>query len=265
MPPPLLRNGGIHSRLIVSDPLEGGMTRLLIAAWLVLAGAAFAADHLVPEASVFAGNDFLRDFDAMVVSALAGAYSEDVKVRAVVFPSFQSEYAVGLKEKQGSYIAFCLRPELPLWGYEILKMMKAGSIKNVTTGGPADQEQDKRDIAELEASLPASFKDVPIIARDVGLERDVALRLIDLWEVMLRQARYDKEAGSGLDGVTYHFSMGSRYQDLAGQVWSPAPESTTGLLVRLVETLRGVCDGQAQDLSPQLRVQSDALRTRLAR
>ena len=241
------------------------MMRLSIVAWLMLAGAAFAADRLMPEPSVFAGDDFTREYDAMVVSALADAYSADVKVRAVVFPSFRTEYAIGLKEKQSSYVAFCLRPELQLWGYETLKMMKAGSIKNITTGGPVDQERDKRDVAKLEASLPASFRDVPIIAGEIPLERDVALRLVDLWEAMLRQTRYDREVGIGFDGVTYHFSMRSGNQDLAGQVWSPAPESTTGLLVRIVETLRHLCDGRAQSIGVQLRVQADELHARLVR
>jgi hypothetical protein len=92
---------------------------------------------------------------------------------------------------------------------------------------------------------------------------DLAHLLVAVWETMLRQTRYDKAARLGFDGVFYHFSMRSDYQDLAGYAWSPPPASTTGLLVEVVETMRLVCDIDVSNIGDKLRAQADALRSRL--
>jgi hypothetical protein len=239
--------------------------KLLLLAGFLLGATAVADEHLVPERSVFADR-FLLEYDTMVVSTLEEAFTRDVRVRAIVQPSFQPEYAVGIKQRENGYRVFCLRPEIQLWAYETLKMMKAGSIRNLGSiiGPRTDGASETRaEIEKLEASLPANFRDVKIKSGDVEIASDLAHLLVAIWETMLRQTRYDKAARLGFDGVFYHFSMRSDYQDLAGYVWSPPPASTTGLLVEVVETMRLVCDIDVSNIGDQLRAQADALRSRL--
>jgi len=211
---------------------------------------AVAGEHLVPERSVFA-DTFLLEYDTMVVSALEGAFTRDVRVRAVVQPSFQPEYAVGVKERENGFRVFCLHPEIQLWAYETLNMMKAGSIRNLGSiiGPPTDRASETpKELEKLEASLPANFRDVKIKSGDAEIASDLARLLVAIWETMLRQTRYDKAAHLGFDGVSYHFSMRSDHQNLAGYVWSPPPASTTELLVKVVETMRLVCDSDVSDI-----------------
>jgi hypothetical protein len=240
--------------------------KLLLLAGFLLGATAVADEHLVPERSVFANtaNTFLLEYDTMVVSALEEAFTRDVRVRAIVQPSFQPEYAVGIKQRENGYRVFCLRPEIQLWAYETLKMMKAGSIRNLgSIISSRTASETREEIEKLEASLPANFRDVTIKSGDVEIAPDLAHLLVAAWETMLRQTRYDKAGRLGFDGVSYHFSMRSDYQDLAGYVWSPPPASTTGLLVEVVETMRLVCDSDVSNIGDQLRAHAEALRSRL--
>lgn len=241
--------------------------KLLLLAGFLLGATAVAGEHLVPERSVFADRfllEFHLEYDTMVVSALEQAFTRDVRVRAIVQPSFEPEYAVGIKERENGYRVFCLRPEIRLWDYVELKMMKAGIVRVGSISDPDGVRETQKEIEKLEASLPANFRDVKIKSGDVEIAPDLARVLVAIWETMLRETRYDPPPRVVYtDGVSYHFSMRSDNQDLAGLVQIPPLASTTGLLVNVVETMRLVCDSDVSNIGDQLRAQADALRSRL--
>jgi hypothetical protein len=227
-----------------------------IAMLFVAPGSAVADDHLVPDRSLFA-ETFLADYDMMLVTALSEAYRDDVRVRAMVIPSFHPESVIGLKEQGTTYRLFCRSPEMSLWAYETLKMMK----------GPPGTRRDpetRAEIEKLEAALPPDFKDVRVRGYDVEIDADLARQLTDLWDRMLRQTRYPETSGVGLDGVTYHFSLWTkRGQILAGQTWSPPPDSMVGRLAKIVDLIQVLCDCPDETLGARLRPAVQDLRGRL--
>ena len=60
----------------------------------------------------------------MVIDAFSECYDQNVKVRALVFPPFFPEYAVGIKKEKDDYKVFHLEPELQYNGYIALADMK---------------------------------------------------------------------------------------------------------------------------------------------
>src|SRR5262249_43361570 len=75
-------------------------------------------DHLEPEDSAFSdGED--RSYERMLIAKFIGAFARDVYARAIVLPSFDPEYVVGIRgTPAGHYRAFCISPDMQLWNYE---------------------------------------------------------------------------------------------------------------------------------------------------
>ncbi len=168
---------------------------------------ALAADHLVP------GDNQLADYQAAVKAALKDAFAPDVRARAIAEPSFQAEYAVGIKETAGAYALFSIQPARQLWG----------------------QVQRPR------GTPPADVGQLPVERCEAPLDAVLARGVIDVWGRMLAQTRPDESRSLGLDGETYYFSMDIGGRTLAGSTWSPDPQSRPGRLVGMVLALRRYC------------------------
>ena len=223
---------------------------------IFLCGSAVAQDHLVPEHSLLSER-FQSDYESMVSTVLGAALDRDVPVRAIVIPSFQPEYAVGIKENKGSFTAFCRMPEQHLWLFQVLAGMRAGRISSES------KEQTIADIRRLEAELPKDYRDVKIRGRDLTISSELATRIARVWELMLRQTRHEYQSGIGFDGTTYHFSAWVQYQLMSGTVWSPEPTTLTGRLVQLTDTLKLLCIASNRDIRADLSQQTDELLVQL--
>jgi hypothetical protein len=214
-----------------------------------------ASDYLEPEESLFTGI-FMPDYYEMVLSAFSAAYERDVRARAIVFPSFHPEYAVGISEDDGAYRIFHLQPEKQLWGYKTLEFMKSGRTRVYNDAGVAGNDEQ---IKRLEELLPKDPRDVKIERCDVDIDQSLGRRIIETWEMMLRQTRYVQHDTRGTDGITYHFSMRARHQDLAGKVWTPPGDSKTGMLASVAETMKRICVTGDEGLTGELERRVDDL------
>ena len=199
---------------------------------ILCAFSATASENLRPARSPLAGEITINYTD--VISVLADAYTRDVLARAVVIGSRSPEYAVGIKSDSGTYRIFHAQPA------EVSK-----------------------DLSRLEVLAPKDFRDLKVDRCQVGIEPELARRLVRLWEAMLLRTRFPMEPRIGFDGATYHFSMPHNFQNLAGNVWSPPPKSNTGLLVGITETMVSMCTSGDRKLGPKLAKQVDALFERL--
>ncbi len=103
--------------------------------------AAFAAVPLMAQqrlTPVEPPPDLLANYGARLRIVLGEAYSPDVKLRAVVRPSFHVEFAVGLRGRSGGYEIFALRPSRRVWGYEAIDLMKSGRMGSLRVEGLLD-------------------------------------------------------------------------------------------------------------------------------
>lgn len=66
-----------------------------------------------------------------------------------------------------------------------------------------------------------------------AVQNDLASRLEILWEQMLLTTRASRHIGTGVDGVTFHFTFGHK----AGRTWSPRPDTRVGRFVEVASTL----------------------------
>jgi hypothetical protein len=66
---------------------------------------------------------------------------------------------------------------------------------------------------------------------------DLAKKVCEVWQWMLRRVRHSECGSVGLDGVNYHFASYGRFGQMAGKVWSPDPDTLPGRLVRLSHLL----------------------------
>ena len=194
---------------------------------------------LRPEDSVFSVGGG-KEYHELIVEAFDRVYREDVRARAIVLPSFRSEYAVYVTENDGQYKIFRISPKLQLWGYMTLSKMKKGKSRILNERGEA--VIDVEGIRRLEEKYPDDFRDVPILACDVDIDAELAASILGAWEAMLLDTAYRKSYGRGLDGTSYHFSMMKRPNRYAGQIWSPSPKSRTGKLVAVAGAMGVLCE-----------------------
>lgn len=237
------------------------MKKFLIAVAMTLcACSAIAGEHLIPERSQFTGGPILDV--SKVLSALSEAYDRNVLARAIVIPSRNFEYAVGVKSGSDGYKIFHLRPKLPIMLYYELEWAEK---QDVTPRVEGDRERIdlQKKLSRLRALLPKDVKDLPIDKCQVDVEPKLAKHLVQLWEAMLLGTRYRKTTMLGFDGVTYHFSMPHHLQVLAGKTFTPPPGSNTGMLVKITETMVSMCTSGDRKLEAKLTDQVDALFQRL--
>ncbi|MEA3009950.1 MAG: hypothetical protein QOJ91_1642, partial [Sphingomonadales bacterium] len=131
-----------------------------------------ASSRLAPEQATPAE---LAGYAADLRRTFREAFGSDVILRAIVRPSFETEYAVGLRRLEDGYQIFALRPERQVWSYQMIRLYQSGRAGVMTFDGAGSDDPDKlfgdpdskpRDAtaettAELEKGLPADPGDLP--------------------------------------------------------------------------------------------------------
>lgn len=212
-------------------------------AWSVLAclilpiPPAAAQEHLIPDAGAMVDQD---SYHQKVRHVFESAFERGVALRAVVIPSFRKEYAVGVREADGTAEAFVLEPSSMIWNTEIVALRERGQIRAFDRDGkPIPPEADKS-FQELKGRTPADYRQIEAKRRARAIPADLAAGLKQAWERMLLDVRHPAEPEMGHDGVTYHFSMFVPGRgEVSGHVWSPDEGTKTARFAELAQALAG--------------------------
>ena len=185
-------------------------------------------DYLQPEISIFTGFRNITDYYSKVVQLFSNAYGPSVKIRTVVLPSFATEYAFGIRERDNRYYAFKLSAKSSIW------------VEYQETRGKTISDKSPQNEIEVQEA-------------EAEISQQVYKNLADAWYKMLLRTKYPEEKFGGLDGTSYHFSS---YEMRAGWAWSPEPNSQTGYLVKLTELL-----GQLAESKDSKAIEKNILNT----
>jgi hypothetical protein len=198
-------------------------------------------DHLIPEDSIYDGMaSFAPGYDRALLASFKDVFEEDVIVRAIIEPSFETEFAVGLKKDGETYKVIYQEVSEQLWQYSVLDMMKRGEITSATSDGKSTTADE---IAKLEKSLPANSKDVKVNRCERAVDAPLGKEIVAVWKEMLLQSRYSAQSSIVVDGTTFHFSGVFDYQRMAAQTWSPDERTKTGMLANLAYHMKAFCTG----------------------
>ncbi|HWA03882.1 MAG TPA: hypothetical protein VG819_10170 [Rhizomicrobium sp.] len=242
------------------QPLLDKRLPATIVAGMLFVASARAENHLVPEVSSYMPlATFQSGYMTLDMKVFAEAFSDDVKARVVVEPSFSHEFAVGVREAAGKYYLIYFEAPEQIWKYVVLEEMKKGDV-TVTQGGKSTTADE---IAKLEKSLPPDVATIKLDKHELEIGRDLAEALLEDWRELLLQTHYDRDVDFGLDGDFYHFSMTVDRQDLAGRVWSPPRDTDIGRLVEIVYAIRDICSGKKGTSLNDIRSQALDLNSRL--
>lgn len=216
-------------------------------------------DHLKPEDSPLGFISlWFRDYYFLVGAAFKEAFENDVKARVIVLSSFDLEFVVGVKEKDGSFLIFALQPESKLWGYALIEENHNGSLR-VGPMTPLSEKFERQEITNPEAP-----KEIRIARCERKIDSILGMHILEVWKNMLLQTRHNDYVDliAGHDGTDYHFSMGA-LPDYSGQTGLPLANSKTGALVDIVHTMLEYCD--SGDRKQRTRLSNDvaSLKARL--
>ena len=216
-----------------------------LALLMSLACPARAQDHLVPDASAFVDpNEYLLKLRHV----FAQAFEEGVKLRALVIPSFQKEYVVGLQTRGKGVEAFVLEPTSIIWDTELVRLYEKGEIKTFThEGGKYKEVPPEKSVAlkRLKEKTPADYRNIKATRRARPIPGELAGDIEAIWTTMLLDVRHVEKPDDIMDGVTYHFSarIGVR-GEISGQTDSPEEESKTGRLAALADAMGDYARGK---------------------
>lgn len=224
----------------------------------------FSSDHLEPETRPFATQTSV-EYYGMVIESFKDSYESNVKARVIVLPSFQPEYVVYLVNNEDGYSIVTLKAQRSFWGFYNLSEAKEKKkkyledpnykrqeIENMSLIGIPDsakyeiirkQRMEYIDvqIKGLEPHYPENHAhEIPIIRCEKTIEPQLADSIVRVWNRMLLETRYYKRSKAGLDGVSYHFSMHTHGQFLAGKTRNPKGEKTRQL-VSIVYDMEKYC------------------------
>lgn len=240
--------------------------RISLLGGLLLALAPAAAGERRPEsmaahsrlAPVEAAPGPLAAYEADLRRVFRDAFSPDVRLRALVRPSFETEYAVGLRGAKGGYEIFALRPSRQqVWFYQLIKLYRSGraGVMHVDIMDPKSVPRDEsgEELARLEKDLPPDPGDLPLARCATPIDDGLAANLIGAWRSMLEAVQPDEELMPGVDGTTYVFSMESDGRALAGETWTPQEGTPPAKLAHLAETMLGYCQAKEPKLLGEIR------------
>lgn len=197
-----------------------------------------APQQLAPEEAGDRGP--LSKYEATVRLVLKEAFRPEVTARAIVYPSFSVEYAVGLRRVAAGWEIFGLHPTShSVWSYTVLELMRQGRMGSMTMDGKDRTGEAMRD---LQKGLPADPMDLPLSRCTLSVDGEVAAAVEAAWRTMLEDVRANPAAEAGADGTSYHFSMDSGARTLAGQIWSPQRGTRPAKLTGLAETMMEQCE-----------------------
>lgn len=215
--------------------------------WLLLlvslAFPAVAQDRPEPVAQSL--NSILSGYDTNVHTVFREAYAPDVEVRAVVRPSFQPEYAVGLRRGAHGHEVFLIRPSSQIWGYTSAEMMEQGHVVVVSENRVETAQETER----TRRSLPPSVSDMPIARCSVAVDEETAAALIRAWRRMLEPPGLGPRE-FGFDGVTYRFSMEIGGRQLEGEVWDGSPSQLSQ--PQLADAMADYCTTRSRSIQTAL-------------
>jgi hypothetical protein len=208
-----------------------------------------AETHLIPEDSIYSPMmNYQPGYRGLEMVVFAPAFDETVRARVIAEPSFANEFAVGVRETGGEYRIFYYVAPQHLWDYEMLGLIRKGEIASSKDGKSTTADE----IRKLQASLPSDPSSIKLMECELPIDPQVAQTLVRIWKVLLLQTHYDEDADLGVDGDTYHFSMRSGYEELAGKVWSPPESADIGRLIAIVNTVKKTCGKSDKKLLSQL-------------
>jgi hypothetical protein len=210
--------------------------------FLSMPRAVSAQDHLIPDCGVLAESD---DFLLNVQRVFAQAFEQRVSLKAIVIPSFEKEYAVGIQEsKKGAAEVFVLSPSSQLWDTEILKEYEEGKLRSYVSNKPVALQDDKN-YQRLKQTTPNDYRKISVTRRARPIPKDLADQVTALWRERLLEVRHPAVLDEGNDGETYYFSAWVQGRgQLSGHVWSPEPGSKVGKLVAVVTALADYSNGK---------------------
>lgn len=255
------------------------MRYILIVAWFLLMLAPAQArddEHLVPESSIFSeyiyssrGNYSLDEYYYDVLRVLNVAFEHETFARVIVLPSFSNEYAIALSRKNGKYEVLYAISDLNLWSVNMVKSSEEYSTLSLSNGWTKDIVEKYRE------KLPLHVADIDAKVCRKELPPSLGDRLHALWADMLFRTRYRDQRPIlpgdhvrprlGLDGTTFHFSFGNGSAKLAGETWSPKPDSNTGRFVEIAEQLKISCLEDKEEHFDQLERMVEKLQSVLAK
>ncbi len=186
---------------------------------LVMASAAFATTAYAQSHLVLEG---FADADrrAALESVFRTVYEPGVQARVLVEPKSGAQYAVGLKESNGRYTIVA-------------------------------------QLASKRLSTEAGAKKAIVLGCSMEIPAKVGAHVAQVWQAML--ARTGPTRSLKTVGDNYRFSMAYNGEQLAGQAFSPAPDSAPGQLVEMVHTMRALCTTKDTSLLAQLRHETSEL------
>ncbi len=205
-----------------------------------------AQQNLEPEPGVLAEYD---SYDVKVRTLFTKAYERDVVFRMVCIPSFTPEWLVGIRETGETHSAFVLRPEKHIWKTELIPMYESGQIRELVENekGEVESRIATNTIVKLKREVPQDFRQIKVTEKSEAIDAETARLLANVWSKMLLSARHPEQSTLGCDGVTYHFSMSIPEHGIAsGKVWTPSPETRTGMLSSLGELVAAYVDAPSE-------------------
>lgn len=233
-----------------------GLVVLLFASAAV-AGGPTRGSHLFPEETLYSQfssrcpENCLWDpeYETDVLTVLRDIFSGSVFARAIIMPSFENEYAVGIAEDESGFKIVLIRSKSYIWAYQLIQMYEAERIKVYRWGSTKpDAEAAQKELEQLRASVPAKVSEVETERCERPVSSALGKRISEVWRTMLERTRYpDKylkrggEITLGVDGTSYHFSYDGDTGRAAGQIWSPDSKSITGQFVKVAESLGTLC------------------------
>lgn len=206
----------------------------------------------------------LGAYEAQMKRVFREAFDARVRLLAIVQRSFDTEYAVGLRQDGARYEIFALRPSRQVWAYQAIKLYRSGRAgvmilddpkrdkgrkggrgAELIDSGPELRDGTDDEVARLEKDLPADPADLPLARCAVPVDDAAAAGVTAAWRSMLEAVRPDEDLMPGIDGTSYLFSMEADGRALAGETWTPRPGTRPAKLASLAEAMREYCETRA--------------------
>ncbi len=185
------------------------------------------------------------EYADLVTRVLNDAYSPEVLARVIVIPSFENEHAIGIRRKNGRYYLFYIRPNIDIW-LPVMMLHRADEAENIDEDAAetADTNEEDKECTYKYLSILETAK---VETSEIPVEEDLATNLVHVFSEMLFETKFPRVDRVGIDGTTYHFSVG---RDLAGKTWSPDENTKVGQLVEITRLMRlAVADKEGSHLA----------------
>jgi hypothetical protein len=198
----------------------------------------------------------LSAYQANLRRVFRDAFAPQVRLRALITPSFAPESMVGLRQAGVGHEIFALRPRRQIWLYQAIRHYRYGraSVMSLDGTDPARQSaKESAELARLEKDLPADPADMPLSRCAVTVDPALAAEVIAAWRTMLAAVETEEDLMPGLDGTTYVFSMETGGRSLAGETWTPNEGTAPARLARLAEAMHRYCEKRAPEALVEIK------------